>query len=66
MGIAGVSSMGSTAQSSISNGGCASSGSGVARITGMGRLRMAGIAMDGVAEKLMIMCETGSSNIVAQ
>ena len=36
MGIAGVSSMGSTAQSSISSGGCASSGSGVTRIAGMG------------------------------
>jgi len=66
MGIAGVSSMDSTSQSSISNGGYSSSGSGVTRIAGMGRLRMAGIAMDGVAEKLMIMFETDSSNIVAQ
>ena len=66
MGIAGVSSMDPSSQSSISNRGYSSSGSGVAEMVGMGRLRMAGIAMDGVVEKLVIMAETSSSNMVAQ
>jgi len=66
MGIAGVSSMDSTSQSSISKGGYSSSGSGDAGIAGMGRFRMAGIAMDGVAEKLTIMFEIGLWNMLAQ